>query len=89
VGIDFDPSMIKSLIDVISVFPIESLVRLNNGSIGRVVDISPEHPTRPKISILVGSNGELLDTPGILDLEQEPLLFIEDPDIEEGAVLKK
>jgi len=86
-GIDFDPKIIKSLIDVISVFPLESLVRLNNGAIGRVIDISPVHPTRPKLSILINSDGEKLNRPVLLDLEQEPLLYIENPDIEEGAVL--
>jgi len=86
-GIDFDPKVIKSLIDVISVFPLESLVRLNNGAIGRVIDISPVHPTRPKLSILIDSDGEKLNRPVLLDLEQEPLLYIENPDIEEGAVL--
>ena len=86
-GIDFNAGIIKSLIDVISVFPIESLVKLNNSSIGRVIDISPVHPTRPKLLILVNSEGERLKTGKIMDLEKEPLLYIEDPDIEEGAIL--
>ncbi len=86
-GIDFNAVIIKSLIDVISVFPLESLVKLNNGSIGRVIDISPVHPTRPKLLILVNSEGERLKTGKIMDLEKEPLLYIEDPDIEEGAIL--
>ncbi len=86
-GVDFSPLIIKSLIDVISVFPIESLVKLNNGSIGRVIDISSKHPTRPKLSILINSDGELLNTPRFLDLEMEPLLYVETPDIEEGVIL--
>ena len=86
-GIDFNAIIIKSLIDVISVFPLESLVKLNNSAIGRVIDISPVHPTRPKLSILVDSDGERLKTGKVLDLEKEPLLYIEDPDIEEGAIL--
>ena len=86
-GIDFSREIIKSLIDVISVFPLESLVKLNNGAIGRVVEISPIHPTRPILKILVNSDGVHLKTSSILDLENEPLLYVEDPDIEEGAVL--
>ncbi len=86
-GIDFNPQIIKSLIDVISVFPLESLVKLNNGAIGRVIDISPVHPTRPKLLILINSDGERLKNPKFLDLEQEPLLYVETPDIEEGVVL--
>lgn len=86
-GIDFYPQIIKSLIDVISVFPLESLVKLNNGAIGRVIDISSKHPTRPKLIILINSDGERLHTPKFLDLEQEPLLYVETPDIEEGVIL--
>jgi HD-GYP domain-containing protein (c-di-GMP phosphodiesterase class II) len=85
-GIDFQPHIIKSLIDVISVFPVESLVKLNNGSICRVIDISPMHPTRPKLFILVNSDGEHLKSPKFLDLEREPLLYVEKPDVEEGVV---
>jgi len=85
-GIDFDAKIIKSLIDLISVFPLESLVKLNNGAIGRVIDVSSVHPTRPKLSILVNSDGEKLLKPRFLDLEKEPLLYVEDPDIEEGTV---
>lgn len=86
-GMDFSPQIIKSLIDVISVFPIESLVKLNNGAIGRVIDISSKHPTRPKLSILINSSGERLNSPKFLDLEMEPLLYVEMPDIEEGVIL--
>ena len=86
-GIDFDAKVIKSLIDVISVFPLESLVKLNTGTIGRIIDISPVHPTRPKLSVLINSDGEKLKRPEFLDLEEEPLLYIEGPDIEEGVIL--
>jgi HD-GYP domain-containing protein (c-di-GMP phosphodiesterase class II) len=86
-GIDFNAQIIKSLIDVISVFPLESLVKLNNGAIGRVIDVSSLHPTRPKLNILISSDGEHLHTPKYLDLEHEPLLYVEMPDVEEGVVL--
>ncbi len=84
---DFSPSIIKSLIDVISVFPLESLVRLNNGAVGRVIDVSSKHPTRPKLSILIGADGQRVSVMKYLDLEQEPLLYVESPDVEEGIVL--
>lgn len=86
-GIDFSPQIVKSLIDVISVFPLESLVKLNNGAIGRVIDISPVHPTRPKLLILINSDGEQLKNPKFVDMEQEPLLYVETPDVEEGVIL--
>jgi len=86
-GEDFNRGMIKSLIEAIGIFPLESLVKLNNGIIGRIIGISRVHPTRPPLSVLVDADGVRLRKPHLLDLEQEPLLYIEDPDIEEGAVL--
>lgn len=86
-GEDFNPGVIKSLIEAIGIFPLESLVKLNNGLIGRVIGISCVHPTRPQLSVLANADGDRLTKPYLLDLEHEPLLYIEDPDIEEGAVL--
>jgi HD-GYP domain-containing protein (c-di-GMP phosphodiesterase class II) len=86
-GEDFDPKVIKSLIDVVSVFPLESLIKLNNGSICRVIDVSTVHPTKPKLRVLINSDGEKLYQPVFIDLEKEPLLYVENPDIEEGVVL--
>ena len=86
-GEDFNRGMIKSLIEAIGIFPLESLVKLNNSLIGRVIGISRVHPTRPPLSVLVDADGVRLCEPRLLDLEQEPLLYIEDPDIEEGAVI--
>ena len=60
---------------------------MNNGAIGRVIGISAVHPTRPILSVLVNSDGEKLKRPQFLDLEKEPLLYVDGPDIEEGVIL--
>ena len=86
-GIDFSPKIIKTLIDVISVFPLESLVRLNNDMIGRVIGTSKNHPTRPNIQILIDQDGRKVKKFKTLDLENEPMLFVADPNITEGALL--
>ena len=43
----FDNKLVKALIDIVSIFPVDSLVKLNNNEIGRVNGTSREHPTRP------------------------------------------
>ena len=65
----FGRRLIKALIHIVSIFPLGSLVKLNNGEIGRVVATSRLHPTRPTI-----------------DLQDEPILYIVDPAIEEGVL---
>lgn len=85
----FDPRLIKALIHVVSIFPLGSLVKLNNGEIGRVIGTSRLHPTRPLVELLLDPRGKHYDPPRHMNLEDEPMLYIVDPAIEEGAVKKK
>ncbi len=84
----FDRSLIKALIDIVSIFPLGSLVKLNNGEIGRVVGTSRLHPTRPTVDILVDPRGRRLPEPRLLNLQDEPMLYIVDPAIEEGVLTR-
>ena len=82
----FDRRLIKALINVVSIFPLGSLVKLNNGEIGRVVATSRLHPTRPSVDILVDARSHKLAEPRHLNLEDEPMLYIVDPAIEEDVL---
>ena len=82
----FDKPLIKALINIISIFPLGSLVKLNNGEIGRVVATSKTHPTRPAVDILVDARGKRVEEPRHLSLEEEPMVYIVDPVIEEGVL---
>ncbi|MFH1570938.1 MAG: HD domain-containing phosphohydrolase [Gemmatimonadota bacterium] len=82
----FDRQLIRALIYIVSIFPLGSLVKLNNGEIGRVVGTSRSHPTRPAIDVLVDARGRRLKSPRIISLQAEPMLYIVDPAIEEGVL---
>ena len=82
----FDRRLIKALIHIVSIFPLGSLVKLNNGEIGRVVATSRLHPTRPTIDVLIDPRGRRLPEPRQIDLQDEPMLYIVDPAIEEGVL---
>ncbi|RKY51822.1 MAG: hypothetical protein DRP89_08695 [Candidatus Neomarinimicrobiota bacterium] len=75
----FSPKMIRSLISVISMFPLGSLVELNTGEIARVVVTNRSRPVRPIVEISEDLEGHKLDPPTRLDLEKEPLIFITKP----------
>ncbi|HID95248.1 MAG TPA: HD domain-containing protein [Candidatus Latescibacteria bacterium] len=83
----FSPRLVKALIQVLSVFPLESLVRLNTGEIGRVVEVSKLHPTRPTIKVLVDAQGKRVSEKRLINLEEEPMLYIADPALDEKDVL--
>jgi hypothetical protein len=82
----FERRLIKALINIVSIFPLGSLVKLNNGEIGRVVATSRLHPTRPTVDILIDPRGRRLPEARHINLEDEPMLYIVDPAIEEGVL---
>lgn len=73
----FDPEIIKAMIRSIGIYPIGSIVLMNNASLARVVKSSPEAPMRPFIRILIDETGEVLDDNSkIVDLKKNKNLFI-------------
>ena len=84
----FDIKLVKALINIVSIFPLGSLVKLNNNEIGRVIGTSRLHPTRPEVEVLLDSRGHPLKPPRQMVLEEEPMVYIVNPAIEED-VLKK
>lgn len=56
----FDPVLLRLFLSVMSVYPIGSLVEINDGSIGVVIGSVPEKPLRPILKI-VYENGSLRD----------------------------
>ena len=58
-GRRFDYEVIKAMIQSIGVYPIGSIVLMNDTSIVRVVGIAPEAPLRPLIRVLIDETGHL------------------------------
>ncbi|MFQ6617321.1 MAG: HD domain-containing phosphohydrolase [Fidelibacterota bacterium] len=75
----FEIKIIKALIKQISIFPLESYVKLNNGEIGKVIKTNYSHPMRPTIEVVFSASGQKLDEKKILNLVDTPFLFIEKP----------
>lgn len=81
----FDPDVIKAFIKSMGIYPIGSLVLLNNAAIARVVESHSDAPLRPKIKIIVDEYGRHFkeDDGEVLNLLKEKTLFIAkalDPD---------
>ncbi|MFW5812657.1 MAG: HD-GYP domain-containing protein, partial [Alkalispirochaetaceae bacterium] len=56
-GRRFDPEMLKVFIKALGLYPIGSIVLLNDGSIGRVLENDGEAPLKPTIKLLIASDG--------------------------------
>lgn len=74
----FDPDILKAFIKSMGIYPLGSLVLLNNAAIGRVVETHAEAPLRPKLRLIVDEFGNHSEGEGgeLLDLLAEKSLFI-------------
>jgi HD-GYP domain-containing protein (c-di-GMP phosphodiesterase class II) len=74
----FDPDVIKAFIQTMGIYPIGSIVLLNNGALARVIDVQPSAPLRPTIRVLADEFGKIFknDEGDTIDLLVEKSLFI-------------
>jgi HD-GYP domain-containing protein (c-di-GMP phosphodiesterase class II) len=74
----FDPEVLKAFVKVMGIYPIGSIIRLNTGAVGRVIEVKGEAPLRPKIQIMIDEKGrEIQPQEGkIIELLSEKNLFI-------------
>lgn len=79
----FQKKYIKALINIFTLFPIDSYVKLNSNAIGLVIETYPEQPMRPKLQIVVDSQGRRVLTDRIVDLKENSILFVVDSISEE------
>ncbi len=73
----FPPKIVKVFLNQISLFPVNSYIRLNNRSVGRVISTDKKQPLRPTIELLYDGSGNRLEKPQIIHLSENPLLYID------------
>jgi HD-GYP domain-containing protein (c-di-GMP phosphodiesterase class II) len=77
-GTVFDGEIVDALADEISVFPLDSYVKLSSGAIGRVVATNPDNLMRPTIEVLWNENWKPIE-PRVVSLDDAPDVVIERP----------
>ena len=80
----FGDRYLKGLIVGLSAFPVGTVVRLNNKSVGRVVATGRALPLRPTVEIFRLGTGEVVTPPRVTNLAQHPLLYIIEASPAEG-----
>lgn len=76
-GGSFPRRILKAFLNQISLFPVNTDVRLNNGSIGRVISTKRDKPLRPTVEILYDGEGNQPITKQVVQLADNPLLHID------------
>ncbi|MBW2065609.1 MAG: hypothetical protein JRJ03_11870 [Deltaproteobacteria bacterium] len=72
----FPPGILKVFLGQISLFPVGTIVKLNNKYIGRVVSTNEEQPLRPVIQLLYNSESNRVERGERVSLSENPLLYI-------------
>jgi HD-GYP domain-containing protein (c-di-GMP phosphodiesterase class II) len=72
----FPPQILKIFLNQISLFPVNSYVRLNNQSIGRVESTNENQPLRPSIEVLFDGLSNKVTEREVLRLTDNPLLYV-------------
>jgi len=74
----FDPAVIMAFTKIMGIYPIGSIVRLNDASIARVIKVHTDAPMRPVIQLLMDKRGNILKNEKSLtiDLLVDKTLFI-------------
>ncbi len=80
----FQRNHLKTLLNIFSIFPLHSYVKLNSNAIGKVIETHPKHPMRPTLQIVYDSQGKQVLTERIIKLPENPLLHIVASVSEEG-----
>jgi len=74
----FDPTILKAFVLIMGIYPIGSIVRLNNGAVARISEVRAIAPLRPKVQIIVDQFNKIYrnEQGAFLDLLTEKSLYI-------------
>jgi HD-GYP domain-containing protein (c-di-GMP phosphodiesterase class II) len=72
----FPPRVFREFLDQISIFPVNTYVRLNNKCIGRVLSTDKAQPLRPTIELVYDGLGERTEKRKVIHLSKNSLLHI-------------
>jgi HD-GYP domain-containing protein (c-di-GMP phosphodiesterase class II) len=72
----FDPEILRVFLSIMSVYPIGSLIELNDKNIGIVVGSIVEKPLRPIIKLIFDSNHEKISDTKIINLVEDSSKYI-------------
>ncbi|MCL2440222.1 MAG: HD-GYP domain-containing protein [Treponema sp.] len=76
----FDPAVINVFTKIMGIYPIGSIVRLNDSSIARVINIHTDAPMRPIVQMLTDNSGNVIGSGNVttIDLLEVKTLFIKE-----------
>lgn len=74
----FEPKFLKTLIDNVGIFPLNTIIRLNTKEIAIVISQNPKMPLKPVISVTHDTHGQKLPQSKLIDLSKNFSIYIHD-----------
>ena len=72
-GREFDPNLVRRFVQLMGIYPVGTVVRLNTGHVAVVVKTYPLDPYKPRVKVVFTPEGRRLEIPYDIDLwEVEP-----------------
>jgi HD-GYP domain-containing protein (c-di-GMP phosphodiesterase class II) len=72
----FDKRILRTMIDVLSMYPVGSLVQLNNKRTAQVIQAVADSPMRPIVRVLESAVGSFSPTNEVIDLSRDTMRYI-------------
>ncbi len=72
----FSPRVTREFLKQITLFPINTYVKLNNAVIGKVISTNKDNPMRPIIQVLYDGVGKRINGGKFINLKDNPMLHI-------------
>jgi len=72
----FDRHIVKTVMEDVSLYPVGTVVRLSNGTIGVVERVNPRSPLKPFIKLTQDAHGQPIQPSRSVNLETQQLLSI-------------
>lgn len=74
----FSPRIMKALVESLGIYPVGTMVELTSGEVAKIIKNNPTSFLRPVVQIL-GKEDDLAEQPKIVDLTENPFLYIKRP----------
>jgi putative nucleotidyltransferase with HDIG domain len=69
-GRQFDQHLIRRFVQLVGIYPVGNLVKLNTGEVAVVLRVNADDPHRPQVRIIIGRTGRRLDLTYDMDLSE-------------------
>ncbi len=73
----FDPNLLRTFLNQIAIYPLDSIVRLTTGEIAVVIKVLPGMQTRPTLKVIFDTSGCRLEDGPEIDLTKHLTTFID------------